>query len=122
MGNIQQIMDDKKIFNFDLIAIKLDSHIQIEAREIVTKGFVNTGIKKNFQVFVRSGDHEPCHFHIKSIQRNFEQKFSIGDLKNISTIQDNRFDAYIRKYFINNNKDLLTIQNKFYELNPVLSV
>ena len=107
-------------FEFDEISLKLDCWIQVQAGERITKGFVETGIRKNLRIFVHSDEHNPCHFHIESKQRHFRQKFGVDNLNNNSKTKDHKFDAYIKKFFEKNPKYIEEIKEKFYELNPNL--
>ncbi len=107
-------------FYFEDIALSLHRVIQIENREIITKGFINSSIRKSLSIYVRSNDHNPSHFHIESVQRSYNQKFSVDEIKNVSKNKDHRFDVYIQKFFIKNSNFLTKIESKFYELNPNL--
>ncbi|EKE19665.1 MAG: hypothetical protein ACD_8C00124G0014 [uncultured bacterium] len=121
INKLQKNNSEEEIFEFEDISLGMDRCFQIEMGEMITKGFVKTGISKNLMVFVRSGDHNPPHFHIISNQRNIDQKFSIESLENISTIKNHKYDAYIKKYFEMKINDLSKIKNKFFELNPLLN-
>ena len=113
-------MENYEVVEFEEISRCLDRCLQIENREMVTKGFIPSDIKKSLLIYVHSGDHIPKHFHIKSEQRKFNQKFSIDDMENISKIKDHGFDAYIKKFFKSDNGCLDKIIGEFYRLNPGL--
>ena len=112
----------QEVVDFDDIALELNRVIQIEGREIITKGFMQSDIRKSLRIYVKSGDHNPTHFHVESKQRKYDQKFTTDSIINISKYQDNRFDAYIKKFFRDRLDFLKKIEKEFYKLNPELSL
>lgn len=115
-------MKNRKFIEFEEIARCLDRCIQFENKEIMVKGFMPSNIKKSLRIYIHSCDHNPVHFHVESEQRKFDQKFSVGNIENISKIKDHRFDEYIKKFFQSSNGFLEKVVEEFYRLNPELKI
>ncbi len=99
----------------------LDRFLMVENREMMTKGLIQSNIQKGLQIYVRSNDHNPAHFHIESTQRHYHQKFTIKGIENISATVDTRFDSYIKKFFNQYPNYIDIVTKEFYRLNPHLS-
>jgi hypothetical protein len=114
--------DSQSNISLERVSQILDRFLMVENREMMTKGLIQTNIQKGLQIYVRSNDHNPPHFHIESTQRHYHQKFTIEGIDNISTTVDSRFDSYIKKFFRQNSKFKEVIEKEFYRLNPDLSI
>jgi hypothetical protein len=113
----------EKLYDFEDIAVKLDHLIDIEKDRLIIKALIKSDIKESMRIYVHSGDHNPPHFHINSSQRNIDLKLSTRPFLNISKVGSpgGSYERYIHKYFLSHPKELINIEQKFYELNPELS-
>ncbi len=72
--------DFKEQIQFNEIARKLNREFQIANEEIITKAFIQD-IGKSLRIYIKTGDHNPPHFHVESKQRDIDFRIRIDDLE-----------------------------------------
>jgi hypothetical protein len=76
---------------------------------------------RDLQIEVYPKDHDPPHFHVKSVQREFEARFHLKTLEFLSNKRGsipNRDIRGIQRYFAETPEDLEKLRREYQRLNP----